>query len=318
MDLIDKKILCELDLNCRVPISRLAKSLRINRNVAAYRIKNLEEAGIIKDYISSINLGKLGYKTYKIYIRSKNTTKDIENKFIKEVKDNPSTIHFLKTEGTFNYSISIAVKNILELDDFIMGLKNKYNDLIKDHFVSIVFFSRIFKLNKTLLGEKQKQVKFEKYSSEEEKVTLDETDKKILKAIARNANIPTIKIAEKTALSLDVVKYRLKQLTEKVVNSYRIILDVNKLGYYHYTILLKTNFSKKQQDHLIDWCAAQREIMFMSKRIGEYNFGINIAIENLDQLNDFISKLKDEFGDTMEYYTILLNKELIKLNYIPF
>lgn len=318
MDLIDKKILCGLDTNCRVPISRLAKDLRINRNVAAYRIKNLEESGVIKDYICSVDLGKLGYKTYKIYLKSNSVTKEEEKKFIKETVSNPRVIYFIKTEGNFDYSISVAVKAVTELDDFIMNLKNNFNELIRDYSVSIVVFSRVFKLNKLLLGDEKKQIKFEKYSSKEEMISLDDSDKKILTVLSESANLPTIKIAEKTNLSLDVVKYRLKYLKEKLISSHRVLLDLNKLKYYHYNLLLKINFSKKQQDHLVQWCAKKKEVLFITKRIGEYNFEINIAIEDIDQLNKFISKLKEEFQDPMESYTLLLNKELIKLNYIPF
>ena len=69
MDVTDRKILYELDVNCRTPISKIAKKIRVGRDVAAYRIRKLESRGIITKYICSVNLGMLGYKTYKIYFK---------------------------------------------------------------------------------------------------------------------------------------------------------------------------------------------------------------------------------------------------------
>lgn len=43
MDLIDKKLLCLLDINSRTPISIIAKTLKISRNVTDYRIRRLEK-----------------------------------------------------------------------------------------------------------------------------------------------------------------------------------------------------------------------------------------------------------------------------------
>ena len=120
MDLIDKKILCELDENCRNPTSRIAKKLRISRNVANYRIKNLEKQGVITSYICSLNLGLLGYKTYKIFFKIQTSKKETEERFVKELLKSRKVIHVIKTEGSFDYSVTIAVRNIRELDEFLM------------------------------------------------------------------------------------------------------------------------------------------------------------------------------------------------------
>ncbi len=98
MDLIDKKILCELDNNCRIPLSKIAKSIHKNRNLIAYRLKKLEEEGIIKNYICSLNLPKLGFQTFKIFFKTTSNPKQ-EIEFIKHLKKRKEIIHILKLEG---------------------------------------------------------------------------------------------------------------------------------------------------------------------------------------------------------------------------
>lgn len=318
MDLIDKKILCELDSNCRKPYSQIAKKLKVNRNVIDYRIKNLEKEGIIQKYICSVNLGLLGYKTYKIYLKIWNG-KDSENTFVKELVNNKQIIHFLKTEGSFDYSFAIAVKNITELDNFITDLKSKFNDLIKDYLVSIVVYSRVFKLDKFFLDQKQTTLKFDKYSGEDKKVKIDNKDIKILKELSQTANMPIIELARKTKLSVDIVKYRLKNLSKRLINCNRIILDINKTGYYHYVIMLRIkSATKKEEEKLLAWCATKKKVLFCTKRIGYYDFTINVAITDIAELNNFITELKTEFNNTIDSYVTMINSKLLKLNYVPF
>ena len=317
MDLIDRRILCELDLNCRAPLTQVAKRLRISRNTLAYRIKQLENEGIITKYICSINLGLLGYKTYKIFFKIKNDKK--ESEFVKYLIDSKKVIHLLKTEGNFDYSMAVAVKNILELDDFLSNLKNDFKDFISDYFVSILVYSKIFKLNKLLLDQKQAIPKFEKYSVEDENIKIDEKDIKIIKELSQNANLSIVELSKKTDLSIDVVKYRLKNISTKIVNSYRIMLDFNKLGYYHYLIMLKIkNITKNEERRLLSWCTNKNNVIYCNKRIGSYDFEVNCAIKDIDDLNKFIIELKNEFYGVIDSYQILLNNKLLKLNYVPF
>jgi Lrp/AsnC family leucine-responsive transcriptional regulator len=60
LDNIDKKILNLLQEDCRRPILDLAKKLAISKSTLSYRIKRLEDEGIIEGYHAKINASKLG------------------------------------------------------------------------------------------------------------------------------------------------------------------------------------------------------------------------------------------------------------------
>lgn len=317
MDLIDKKILCELDLNCRESLSKIAKKLRVGRNVVDYRIKNLEKEGIIKKYICSLNLGFSGFKTYKINFKVRNIKN--EKSFVEYLINHDSIINCIKEEGAFDYSVSIAVKNVRELDEFLMTAKNNFRDVVEDYEVSIIVYSKIFKLNKLLLNEKKEIPKIEKYSGEENLIEIDEKDKVILKTLAQEANLPIVELARRTKLSIDVVKYRLKNLSSKLINSFRILINFNKLGYYNYVFLLRIKkATKNEEEKLVSWCAMNAAVLYCSKRIGYNDFAINIAIKNIEELNNFISVLKKEFSEVIDSYETILNSDILKLNYVVF
>jgi len=60
LDDIDKKILNLLQDDCRRPTLELARKLGINKSTVSYRIKRLEEEGIIEGYHAKVNAPKLG------------------------------------------------------------------------------------------------------------------------------------------------------------------------------------------------------------------------------------------------------------------
>lgn len=318
MDLIDKKILCELDLDCRTPHSKIARKLKVGRNIVSYRIKSLEEKGIISGYICSLNLGLIGYKTYKINLRIHGSRRS-ESDFIKHIIADSSVIHCMKTEGAFDYSVTLAVRNIMALDQFLMDMKNRFTDLIQDYHVSIVIYSKVFKSDKLLLDAKHKMPKIEKYSGEAKRIVLDDKDKLILRALSQSANQSIVALAASTSLSVDIVKYRLRQLGKTIINSNRAIFDFDKLGYYHYVFLLRIRQSTKaDEERLVSWCSMKRNVLYCTKRIGNYDFTINVAITDIQDFNAFLAELKEQFGGIIDSYETILNSRMLKLNYVPF
>ncbi len=318
MDIIDKKILCELDINCRTPFSKIAKKLRIGRNVLDYRIKKMEKEKIITNYICSVNLGKLGYKTYKVYYKMKSMNPEKEKEFIDFIKDEKRVIHFIKTEGSFDFAFVIISQNVKELDSFLTEVKTKFRDILHDYIVSIVVSSKIFKLHKLLLGEKQEMIKFDKYTEDHKEIELDDKDKKILKFLSQEAKLSLIDLSDKTGFTLDTVKYRVKDLTQKIVSSFRIIVDMNKMGYFHYVAMLKIrNASSKEEEDLISWCANRKNVMYITKRIGTFDYEINVAITDINDLNSFFSEIKSKFGNIIDSHELIINSRLLKLNYLP-
>jgi len=69
LDLKDRKILYELDLNCRQSNAQIGKKVGLGRDVVAYRINHMQEEGVIKNFWTAINTFKLGYYVFRIYIK---------------------------------------------------------------------------------------------------------------------------------------------------------------------------------------------------------------------------------------------------------
>ena len=63
IDVKDRKILYELDFDSRQPFSKIGKKVGLHKNVVIYRIKRLQERGIIRNFYTVIDSFKLGYQS---------------------------------------------------------------------------------------------------------------------------------------------------------------------------------------------------------------------------------------------------------------
>ena len=69
LDLKDRKILYELDINARRSDSEIAKKVGLGRDVVRYRIQRLQREGYINYFMTLLNTMKLGYDWYRTLSR---------------------------------------------------------------------------------------------------------------------------------------------------------------------------------------------------------------------------------------------------------
>ena len=67
LDLKDRKILYHLDFNSRQSFSKLGRKVGLHKDVIGYRLKRLQEKGIIKGFFTVINYPKIGFNYYRFY-----------------------------------------------------------------------------------------------------------------------------------------------------------------------------------------------------------------------------------------------------------
>ncbi|MEK6891938.1 MAG: Lrp/AsnC family transcriptional regulator, partial [Nanoarchaeota archaeon] len=109
LDLTDRKILAELDKNCRIHNSILAKKVNKSREAVKYRIQQLQKNGIIQGFITSIDPNKLGYYMFKVYLKLENIP-DEREKFFEELKSNKDVYWIGISDGVFDCVFAMLSK----------------------------------------------------------------------------------------------------------------------------------------------------------------------------------------------------------------
>ena len=133
LDSKDKKILEQLQKNCRQTIAEIAKATKLPRDVVVYRIKKLEKNKVIRAHHTSLNPHKLGYPLYVYVLFScYNIKPEEESKFVNYLKSNKQIIYVAKNSGKYDFTIGVCAKDYLQFDNIIRQIRQKFTDVIKD------------------------------------------------------------------------------------------------------------------------------------------------------------------------------------------
>ncbi len=138
LDKIDTEILKYLANNARLPVTELAKLLKITTNVVHYRIKQLEKKKIISGYKFALDTHQLGYEVCKSFIYFKNITEKRRKQLIEFCKLHQNVINIVLCVGPWDMEIEFEVKNFDEFYNLMSEIKEKFADIIKN-YESIVF-----------------------------------------------------------------------------------------------------------------------------------------------------------------------------------
>src|SRR3989338_1710601 len=107
MDSKDRMLLLELDTDATQSLKNLGKKLRMTKEAVLYRIRHLEEKGIISNYITLSHFSTIGLTHYKLYIKFSHMTERKKKELIRYVIREKNLGWLVSAEGSFDLMISI-------------------------------------------------------------------------------------------------------------------------------------------------------------------------------------------------------------------
>ena len=128
-------------------------------------------------------------------------------------------------------------------------------------------------------------------------ITLDKTDKKILRLLQQNARAPIKEIASKLYMSSPAISARIAKLEESgVITGYHAQIDPAALGY---TIKAFVNLEvdPKQKAEFYHYIENIENVVECSYVTGEYSMLIETLFEGTAGLDHFVTQLQ-RFGHT--------------------
>src|SRR3990167_443177 len=102
LDLIDQKILYELDLNSSQSFLDLAEKVDIPNETVAFRVKRLQKNGYIKNFLTTINVSNLNSFYYKFFFKFQKTIPQIEENIISHLRAYEGIAYLASLEGRYD------------------------------------------------------------------------------------------------------------------------------------------------------------------------------------------------------------------------
>jgi len=319
LDLKDRKILYQLDLNCRQSNSQIGKKVGLGRDVVAYRINKMEEEGIIENYWANIDTFRLGYNVFRIYINFQYITSDIKNEIIKYFVDYKNSWVVKSEKSEIDLAVVLWVKNIFEFYKFWNETLDKYEEYFEKYAISIYVQANVYDKSFLLPNDQKlsKDREIWRMYCGQTPVDIDELDYKLLNELAENARTPLINLADKLDSSSQTVNYRIKNLVKsEVIKAFRLDLNFSKMELQHYKvdIYLKNHKMKKS---MIKYLESKPYVEFINFALGWSDLEPEFVVKNLEELMNILDEINSKFSGSIKKQSFFVTEKQHKLSCLP-
>lgn len=318
LDLKDRKILYQLDLNCRQSNTQIGKKVGLSRKVVEYRIKGMEDKGIISGYWTAINTFRLGYYVFRIYINFIDVNTSIKNEIINYFCNAKNVWAVITSKGPVELDVILWVKDVYLFNMYWEETLRKYGIYFSDATVSILTELISCKKSYLLLDNYDKDRKFYVTSCRGSSVKIDEIDYKLLDLIALDGRISVVDLAERLDCSSQTINYRLKNLLKKdVIKAFRVSSDATKLGFQGSAIDVYLKDHSRKKEIIAYVCQEPHVYDLMVKSIGWSDLCFQMMIARMDDIFNMIDKLEKEFPNTIRKQNYWMSQKAHKERWLP-
>ncbi|MBI2080007.1 Lrp/AsnC family transcriptional regulator [Candidatus Micrarchaeota archaeon] len=318
LDLKDRKILLELDMNARIPINELAKKLGLSRQTTSYRIERMKKNGIIFGALTIFDSVVVGYNWYRLVIRLGASAATQRDEVLKFLSQHANTLWLGEVGGNWDVVVNFVTKDNYNFNLILEELLTKYGRHIQA-YETLVYTGVRDQSKEYILGGNTERLFFEHIMKFDPDFKLDETDKKIIQIISLDAMLSNWQVASKVGVSDKTVSARIKRMEEKkLILGYRLYANPSPMGYETYMVFLEiTNLQSDRELKLSNFLKSSPNVTFVVKHIGKWRIGMEIEVKNRLEFQDFLIKLRSNFGDIISNFeTFPIFKDHV-LNYFP-
>lgn len=294
LDKADRVILAELDKNCRIPSTILARKAGKSRQAVDYRINQLVKEGIITGFYTSINPHKMGYKIYKIYLKLRNIPAE-KKRLLDYLRASGKVYWMGECSGSWDLIFGILSKSDYEFFELKNDMISEFNKII------------IEEEGQTLLDVQQyPKMYFTKqisepamFGGEVAKNELDKTDYAILSEIVNNGRMPLVDLSGKVKSTAMIVKGRMKKMESLgIIIQYRIGVDLNKLGLELYKAVIKLDkYGREEEKKLLRHMSRLPNIQYLIRNI--WSVEPELIVDSYQEYYKIIEDLKKEFPEVI-------------------
>jgi Lrp/AsnC family leucine-responsive transcriptional regulator len=319
LDLKDRKILYQLDLNCRQSNTQIGRQVGLSKEVVNYRIKRMQDLGVISYFWTAINSLRLGYYAFRIYINFLDVSPDTKNEIIQYFKNYKNIWTLQIAKGPVDLGAVLWANDVYNFSQFWNRTLDKYGNYFENYSVSIL--TQVNCLKKTFLisdGYKKIDREFYKINCIGEPEIIDEMDYQLLNEIATNARIPLVQLAEKLNTSSQTINYKIKNMIKKgIILAFRVCIDTSKLGLQSciIDIYLKDHTKGKQIEEYIKGNPYVENIM--DSTIGWCDLNFELMVKDINSLTQLIEEIDDRYPGAIRKTNFWMARKVYKERWLP-
>lgn len=318
LDKLDRKILYELTRNARQTLRELAQKVRSKKEVVQYRLKNLENAGVIWKYVPMFSWSRLGFYGFKIFLRFHGLSREAEQAMLDELVKNPLITWVAKSTGRWDLMIGTFAQNVMEFAERKNWLFKQYGKYIEDYAVTIIEDALVFNRD-YLLDQPTEYRKEFAYGGKPPIEKIDDAQQRIIRAIRNNARFKVTELSKELKLNVRTVISKIKDLEERnIIQGNTTFINLDSIGLQYFKVVIYLHdFSEKKYNELLGFVNQHKNIVHVIKAIGSWELELEIEAENVNIVYELMNAIRNKFADIVKLIDLVIITKELKLDFVP-
>ena len=265
MDELDKKIMADLQYNCRLTYQELSRRYGVSANAIRKRIMNLEETGEISGYAVTLSIGMTGSSQLFGFLTGDGSRDEME--MIDEIGSHPNIIAAAAySNGIYAFVGNYKVTHEMhDLSSYLRRIKGVVNAEIHPTIIP------------TRPG-----------------MELSPLHLRILKVLLEDPRLPVVEIAVRSGLTARRVRRLLSQLEESRAVQFNALIELGADTSIPFIALIRWDERATTYEQLIDWLREKYPLTLWENFISAMEpvlFSL-FAGENLTQVNEMTREIR--------------------------
>jgi len=292
-DLMDRRILFELDQNSRQSYAELGRKVRLGSDLVRYRVEKLLSLGVVHNCSTLIDVHRLGVTLYKIYLKLDQSRAEEVLSYL----DNEKCTYWLASlYGTWDAVYNVAAFNIRELHELLRRTFNRFPGAILNYTVCTI-------VERTRYPKKYLVPKASTIGSTvggiRESQEIDELENSLLWLLAKDSRMSSAELARRLDSTPAIVDYRIKKLEKSgIIQRYWVQLDYEKLKLIFLKIAIHPkDFTLAQEKRFQEFCRRSPYITCHIIQVGEIPLECEAEVPSLSVLHELLKEMRTEFSE---------------------
>ena len=320
LDLKDKRIIAALDMDARMPITELARHVQLSRQTVEYRIRRMQEHGVIYRAVGVFDSVVVGFKWYRVAFRLLDITQEKKDALLQYLSHHKHILWLGEGGGNWDLVMNFVCEDTFAFNKIFEDIISKYGAAILDYevliYVDVGDQERSYILPRQNIANRKE---FFHEMKQNHHVVLDKLDKGIIKVLAKNAWVSNLELGKQLKCSANTVKKRIQNLRKKkILLGFRLFVHVTAMGYQcHMLFLGIKRLDLEQEKKLLSYLRTIPNITFIVKHVGRWRIGMEIETKTAEEFQKIFVDIRGKFNDIIsDFESFPLFKDHA-FNYFP-
>lgn len=315
LDAVNRKILALLSVDARATYAEIGKKARVHKDTAAYRIRQLEKKGIITGYTAFFDFSRLGARVYKTYVKWKGLKEQEHAALLSYLQAEPRIGWIVEGNGSWDMIIGFHTSMVAEFYEFQLAFKQRFYEKIQSIHTTTQIQAYLYSRDYLAPASRQEVTLYSLAAP----AMLDEKDRTILQALAKDARASAIDLARTTHLSARTVAYRIRKLEkQRVIMQYRCSLDLSKMRrIFIKAFIALEQATPQQKKEILGFFRQHLCVVHNVESLGAWELEPEFEVETIEKFYTIMNEFRARFAAHIGKIDSMLVSKEHKYQYLP-